>query len=275
MKKIVILTGSELRHDFVRKFIALDPEIEVVASFCEGTEKSYGAFVEKQKDNEMREKHLIARKQSEKDFFGLFVETAEDRSNPIFLPKGEINSKVYVDQIIILRPDILVAYGCSIIKEPLLSAFAGKFLNAHLGISPYYRGSGTNYWPLVNGEPEFVGVTFMHIDPGIDTGEIIHQIRAKIVWGDTPNSIGNRLIADMARVYCEIISRVDSLPKMPQPENSSDNKVYRQKDFSEESVRKLYDLFGDNLIETYLQEERERCGRVPVVSNPAITNKTK
>ena len=39
-----------------------------------------------------------------------------------------------------------------------------------------------------------VGATFMYIDAGIDTGEIIHQIRADIVIGDSPHSIGNRLI---------------------------------------------------------------------------------
>jgi len=48
-----------------------------------------------------------------------------------------------------------------------------------LGLSPYYLGSGTNYWPLVNEKPEFVVATFMHIDTDIDTEEIIHQIRAK------------------------------------------------------------------------------------------------
>src|SRR5690606_10372264 len=103
----------------------------------------------------------------------------------------------------------------SLIREPLLSAFQGRFLNVHLGLSPYYRGSGTNFWPLVNGEPEFVGATFMHIDAGVDTGEVIHQIRARIFPGDTPHQIGNRLIADMARVYAALIRDFDRLERMP------------------------------------------------------------
>lgn len=273
MKKIIILTGSELRHDFVRKFIALDPEIKVVASFCEGTEKSYKTLTDKQEDNEMRKRHLIAREQSEEDFFRLFVETGEDKSKPLFLPKSEINSLKCFEQITNSEADLVVAFGCSIIKEPLLSAFPDRFLNAHLGLSPYYRGSGTNYWPLVNGEPEYVGVTFMHIDPGIDTGEIIHQIRARIFWGDTPSSIGNRLIVDMARTYRDIIRKASDLPKIPQPLKSPNDKVYRQKDFSEESVRKLYSLFETNLVETYLREEKERCIKVPIILNHEISGK--
>ncbi|MDO8492720.1 MAG: formyl transferase [bacterium] len=269
MKRIVIFTGSELRHDFVRKFIAIDPEIMVAASFCEGAEKGYRAFVEKQTDTEMRMKHLIAREQSEKDFFGLFVEDSADKSNPLFLAKGDINKPQYFDQVVSLKPDLIIAFGCSIIKEPLLSAFSGRFLNVHLGLSPYYRGSGTNYWPLVNGEPEFVGATFMHIDPGIDTGEIIHQIRAEIVWGDTPSSIGNRLIKDMTSVYREIIKKIDHLPKMPQPEKFS-GREYRQRDYDEMSVQNLYTHFNNGLVEIYLKEKRGRCLKAPLVSNSGL-----
>ena len=127
-KKIIILTGSELRHDFFRKWIALAGEIEVLRSYCEGLEKSLVTLVDREANNELRAKHLRAREQSEEDFFRLFVEAGSDRSNPYFLPKGEINSPQHVEDIVRARPDLLVAYGCSIIKEPLLEAFRGRFL---------------------------------------------------------------------------------------------------------------------------------------------------
>lgn len=279
MKKIVILTGSELRHTFVRKYIALDHEIQVLGSFCEGTEKSLATFVGKQKeeDSRLRKKHLRLREQSESDFFELFVSTTEDHSNPVFLLYGEINNPEYVEKVISLKPDLIVAYGCSLIKEPLILAFEGRFLNVHLGLSPYYRGSGTNYWPLVMGQPELVGVTFMHIDPGIDTGEIIHQIRARVFSGDTPSSIGNRLIVDMAKMYRMVVKKIDFLPKpkMVQPQAIAIDKVYRQKDYNEASVEKLYSLFKEGLIERYLGEIKERELRFPIVSNPILTKMRK
>jgi len=271
MKRIVILTGSELRHVFFRKYIALSEGIQVINSYCEGQEKSLRTLVKKNGDpNDIRLKHLSAREQSEKDFFGLFVETTVDHSNPVYLPKGDINSPNYTQAIIDSKPDLLVAYGCSIIKEPLQSAFKGRFLNVHLGLSPYYRGSGTNYWPLVNGEPEYVGATFMHIDPGIDTGEIIHQIRAKVLWGDMPVQIGNRLIVQMSRVYRDIIINFDHLEKMPQLPKPPYEKVYKRKDFSRESVEKLYKNFQNGLVEKYLREESERCKKVPIIQNPTV-----
>ena len=53
-------------------------------------------------------------------------------------------------------------------------------------------------WPLVNNEPEYIGVTYMFIDENIDTGDIIHQIRPNLYQHDNVHTLGNRLIKDMA-----------------------------------------------------------------------------
>ena len=54
-------------------------------------------------------------------------------------------------------------------------------------------------------ELEFVGATFMYLDQGIDTGKIIHQIRARIYENDNLHIIGNRLISDAIIIYKELI----------------------------------------------------------------------
>ena len=270
-KRIVILTGSELRHAFFRKFMALRPGIEVLATWCEGLEKSLGALVEKQTEaNDLRKAHLKARECAERDFFQLFVEHAEDRSNPVFIPKGDINKPEHVERIVALRPDLLVAYGCSIIKGALLETFAGRFVNVHLGLSPWYRGSGTNFWPLVNDEPELVGVTFMHIDAGVDTGEIIHQIRADYCPSDTAHTVGNRLIRKMAFECAALVRNFDRLERMPQPPEPEVVRYYRKKDFIEESVKLLRENLCNGMIERYLARREQRDARFPLVRNPAL-----
>ena len=40
MKRIVILTGSELRHTFFRTALGNEAGIEVLRTYCEGLEKS-------------------------------------------------------------------------------------------------------------------------------------------------------------------------------------------------------------------------------------------
>ena len=90
----------------------------------------------------------------------------------------------------------------------------------------------------------------MHIDEGIDTGEIIHQIQADIFLGDSPHNIGNRLIKKMTKVFSEIILNFSKLKKVKQPEH--EGLFYKQKDFDSKACRKLYDQLNNGIIENFL-----------------------
>jgi phosphoribosylglycinamide formyltransferase-1 len=268
--RIIVLTGSEVRHRFFRIMIADDPDINVIASYCEGTEKSLKARVDLSPDaTPTLRRHVEARGQSEHDFFYNAIKSTPDNSRPIHIKKGDINSADVIRDIVASGPDLLVCYGSSLIKGQLLEQFKGRFLNVHLGLSPYYRGSGANVWPLINNEPEFVGATFMYIDAGVDTGDIIHQIRAKLVLGDGPHSIGNRLIADMIESYKAVIKAFPRLAAMPQPEKIG-GKLYYQKDFTSAACITLYRNFSNGLVENHLDNIVERNRRAPLIENHAL-----
>jgi len=253
--KLIVLTGSETRHAFFRKKIAFDPRIEVLATYCEGDELSLASRVAKNDKSSVLEKyHVAARTQSESDFFALYKKILPDLSKPKFIQKGDINNDNVVSEIISKNPDLLVCFGSSLIQSALLDVYNGRFLNVHLGLSPYYRGSGSNIWPLINGEPEMVGATFMHLDPGIDTGKIIHQIRADIYLGDGPHSIGNRLIKKMTSVYAELICLFPRLDEMPQP--TERGRLYFRNDFNSQACEKLYKNFNMGMIESYLNSSK-------------------
>ncbi len=273
-RRIVILTGAELRHAYFRKAMALCDGIEVIRSYTEGFENNLRARVERiETGNDLQLAHLDSRQRSEDDFFEAFVRLSPDQSNPVAIARGSLNDEPHSSDIAALAPDLLVSYGCSIVRGPLLSTYQGRFINIHLGLSPYYRGSGTNFWPLVNGEPEFVGVTFMHIDSGIDTGEIVHQMRARIYPNDTPHQIGNRLIKDMAFVCADLVRAFDQLQTMPQPQNSATDRVYRKRDFTDQATRQLYDNFQSGLIGQYIEQREAREQRVQLVENPMIVGR--
>ena len=270
MKNIIVLTGSELRHTHFRMVLADDRRFRVLASFCEGSEKSLKARTfSNEQSSWLERQHVLAREQSEQDFFSQFVETIEDKSNPSFLKKGQINDEEVVESIEKYEPDILACYGTSLIKSRLLKTFEGRFVNAHLGLSPYYRGSGTNVWPIINGELGMVGATFMYIDEGIDTGNIIHQIRADIYLGDSPHSIGNRLIRKMTETYADLIASFEKLEREEQP--VADGKFYYHKDFDAKACDTLYKNISGGLVESYLEESRGEKLRTPfIVRNRAL-----
>ena len=268
MKSVVVITGDELRHKYFRIALANDDRFKVVSTYCEGVELSLEARTNKNPNSSLLEKlHVSARKQSEDDFFEAISKKLIDRSNPVKIGKGRINDTNLVREIKKLNPELLVCYGSSLIKAELLEAFEGRFLNVHLGLSPYYRGSGTNVWPLVNNETFMVGATYMHIDAGIDTGKIIHQIRADIFLGDSPHSIGNRLIKKMTGVYADIISSYENLSDEEQPK--SDGKLYKMKDFDDAACRTLYNNFSEGMIERHVFRSAER-GLPYIVKNAAL-----
>jgi phosphoribosylglycinamide formyltransferase-1 len=268
--RIVILTGDETRHRYFRVKMASDERIKVLASFCEGVEESLENRVARNEFSSALEKlHVDARTQAEEDFFGVAISAIRDESNPRKIAKGEINNDSVVSEIENLNAEVLVCYGSSLIKSTLLKSHKGRFLNVHLGLSPYYRGSGTNVWPLINREPDMVGATFMYIDEGIDTGEIIHQIRADIFLGDSPHSIGNRLIRKMTDTYCEIVAKYRDLSTEPQPK--AEGKLYLQKHFDRQACDRLYQNFRENMIQEFI-ETRDETALPYIVQNKAISH---
>lgn len=262
MKNIIILTSDGLRHTYMRKALALNHNIRVLRSYCEKSSQLIYDFA----SDTLQTQHLNFRALSEKDFFENFVELTPDYSNPSFIQKNEINTQEKIDEIIELNPDLIVAYGCSIIKPALIQKFKDKILNVHLGLSPYYRGAGTNYFPFVNNELEYVGATFMYMDEGIDTGEIIHQFQVTIYPGDTLHQIGNRLIGQIAKIYISIINNYDKLPRIEQPLDKKSGKLYKNKDFTTESLEKIYTNFNNNMIENYLFFKKE----IKLYQNPLL-----
>lgn len=75
-----------------------------------------------------------------------------------------------------IAPDYLVAGGCGIIREPILSLATP--VNAHPGLLPEYRGLDPVLWSVSHGDP--VGATVHIVTEGIDEGAIL--LRRELPW---------------------------------------------------------------------------------------------
>ena len=56
-----------------------------------------------------------------------------------------------------------------------------ELFNIHFSLLPKYRGCHTNFYQIYNGE-KFSGITLHKIDQGIDTGDIVDQLKFKITY---------------------------------------------------------------------------------------------
>ena len=62
--------------------------------------------------------------------------------------------------------------------------FSKNLYNIHFSLLPKYRGCHTNFFQIFNGE-KYSGVTLHQIDNGIDTGNIVSQLKFKIPINET------------------------------------------------------------------------------------------
>jgi methionyl-tRNA formyltransferase len=164
-----------------------------------------------------------------------------------------------------LAPDVVLVFGTGLLKARLLDSFPGRAVNIHLGLSPYYRGAGTNFWPLVNGEPEYCGATIHLLDAGVDTGPVIAHVRPDIAPADGPHEIGNKTIVAAAAALADAAQAVHRGRVCAVPQRSG-GRVYRRADFSADAVRRLYGNFERGMVPEYLAHRAQRDAALSLVS---------
>jgi methionyl-tRNA formyltransferase len=77
-----------------------------------------------------------------------------------------------------IQPDIILVNGTRIIGKKILGCTNAIFVNMHVGITPFYRGSHGGYWAIKNKDLPNFGTTLHIVDLGIDTGGILKQVFA-------------------------------------------------------------------------------------------------
>ena len=104
-----------------------------------------------------------------------------------------INSNDNVDLIRSLRPEVIFVFGWSqIISKRILDIPPLGCIGTHPALLPANRGRHPVVWALVKGLKES-GLTFLYLDEGIDSGDILWQKPFEITFRD-----------DAAKVYEKI-----------------------------------------------------------------------
>jgi len=266
---VAIFTSCALRHRAFAAIACKSKTLNVVAVFHEEG-KPLSELVQCNPKADLERQHLSGRDQAEQDFFGLFLENQPLPTNIIkAVPRGWFSTQQCIDELRSCEIEIILVYGTSIIKGAIIKEYENKILNVHLGLSPYYRGSGTNYFPFVNGEPEYCGATFMYLDSGVDTGEIIHQIRPYILKTDSFHQLSNRFLISVFKTYvavAESYAKLESPPRIsPSQEINRTRRLYRKVDFTRESVESLYANIDSGILAKYLDSYHERNCLVPLI----------
>lgn len=259
--RAVLLTGDGLRHRYAARLLT---EVMDLAGVV--TEHKLPPLPEGQalgsEDLEILRSHLAERDAVERELLG---PVPGFPAVPVLaVQRGAVNRDECFAWVQQLAPDVVLLFGTGMVAQPLLCRFEGRVVNLHLGLSPYYRGSATNFWPLVNREPECVGATIHLALPEVDAGGILAQVRPQPQADDGPHHLGTKaLLAGLGLVAPAILRYLDG--QMPRPQDLSLGRVYRRRDFTATAVLRMRQNMRERMMDEYVLHAATRCATYPIV----------
>ena len=212
--------------------------------------------------------HFNLRREVETDLLGLSIEAKEKLAScTVSTARSALNDDPLIFQKLLeFDAEIIVFYGCSIIKQKILEKFNVPLINVHLGLSPYYRGAGTNFWPFFNKEPEFCGVTYHQLIEKVDAGRIYLQRRSSIENSKNIHEHGFNLIAGVP-TDLDFLLRQNLIEKKPigfGGFRGSPRRLYKKSDFTEKNANFVNHNF-EEIVLKYQAEFRDRNKMAPII----------
>lgn len=264
-----VLTSVETRHRYLAN--RLCAKFRVVAVGYEETGYMSADVVVDDLNRGEREivaKHFLERTKQEKRFFGHAAGWIDTRDGCAVrrIKPGTLNTADTLTFLESAGVDTIVVFGTNLIKAPLLGKWPTRMINMHLGLSPYYRGTATNFYPLLNDEPEYVGATIHLLDEGIDSGPILRHARPTIVTGDRPHTIGCKAIEAGTEALLSALAEYDAGTIDPvAPWTVPSPRLYLRRDYHPRQVVELYRKLETGLIPRYVERAPRVASRVRLV----------
>lgn len=145
--------------------------------------------------------------------------------------------------------EVVLLFGTAILGPPWLETFPGRIVNLHLGLSPFYRGSATLFWPFAQGELECVGTTIHLAVARVDAGPILARTRPALRAGDTYYTITNRLIRASVDRMPGVVHGFLRGEVVPAPQEVAPGRAWRRADFDEAALARALAVVGPGLTE--------------------------
>lgn len=133
---------------------------------------------------------------------------------------ASVNTAEFHDRMRQLQIDLLVvaSFG-QILRPALLELPPLGCLNVHASLLPRFRGASPINMAILHGDKN-IGVTFMKMDAGLDTGDIYYKVGMPIAKNDTTETLEEKLGKLAAKKIGDVIWRIarHELQALPQPE---------------------------------------------------------
>lgn len=254
--KLLLFSGTHPRHLFINSEIIkhFDETFIVVMHREELIPSPPLNITSGDKSNFI--KHFQNRYKKEKEAYGeLSHEDVFKSHKKIIIDPNDLNSTEILNKVKEFNADFCMIFGVNLILDPVLSALPKNKINIHLGLSPWYKGGATLFWPFYFLQPNYAGVTIHQITKSADEGEIIHQFIPKLDYGDTIHDVGVKCVIKTKSEIIKVINHFKTYGGFKEVSQKTSGRVWTRKDFNPSHLRVIYNLFNDDIVDKYLSKE--------------------
>ncbi len=249
---ILLLSGTHSRHlYYFSKIIKSNHHFRSVVMERENLLPDQPKDID-QKDSINFKNHFKNRFETEQNGYGdLNANEVFKDINSMFCKPEEFNDDKIIKFIKEEEYDLCLIFGTDLIKEKLMSILPDKSINLHLGISPYFKGSATLFWPFYFLMPQYCGATFHLITNEPDAGKILHHSIPKLSKGDKIHEVAVKVVKSATQDMIELISskKIENWNFYSQ---KSTGKLFLESDFHPSHLRIIYNEYNDKIVDKYL-----------------------
>lgn len=142
-------------------------------------------------------------------------------------------------------------FGISLIRDALLRELPPPVVNLHSGLTPHYMGDASNFWANYFFQPNHAGATFHHVDLGIDTGPVVHQVSPTLERADGVHDVACKAIVRAGDDLEAVIENALSNSPLRGVAKTGGRHFY-QKDFMPAHLDVLYNFLQDRVVDSFL-----------------------
>jgi phosphoribosylglycinamide formyltransferase-1 len=123
-------------------------------------------------------------------------------------PDRDAWNQAVADAANYFSPDLLVSAGfMRVLAEPVITDFAGKFINTHPALLPKFPGAHAVRDAIAAGVNE-TGSTVHFVDAGVDTGPVITQKVIPVFPTDTEAELHERIKIVERELLLEVVTQM-------------------------------------------------------------------
>jgi hypothetical protein len=198
--------------------------------------------------------HFAQREAAERKHFGDGEPDKSWNVPVLHVTERGLNSDETRDFIRGIDPTLMLSYGCHKIVAETRAAARGLRWNIHGGLSPWYRGVATHFWPSYLLEPQMTGMTVHELTDELDGGAIVHQCAAPLMSGDGLHDLACRAVAAISEELPSLVGLAlqPERLKPPVPQRVS-GRIWRTVDWSPAHLHLIYDVYQDRIVDQYLE----------------------